>query len=53
VKKKYMEFYEQNGYIPEFFAPYNCAEIKDYSHTLTISTGSSTGCGSCLIVEEI
>ena len=49
-----MEFYEKHGYIPKLFQPYNCAESKDgICHTLTISTGNASGCGSCLIVEEI
>lgn len=48
-----MEFYEKHGFIPEFFQPYNCAEIIKNCHTLTISTGQPGGCGSCLIIEEI
>lgn len=53
IKRKYMEFYEKHGYIPKFFVPYNCAELKDFCHTLTVSTGNASGCGSCLVVEEI
>jgi len=53
LKKQYYKFYEKHGYMPKFFQPYNCAEVKDYAHTLTISSGSTTGCGQCLIVEEI
>ena len=53
VRRKYMEFYEKHGYIPEFFQPYNCAEVIDYSNTLTISTGTPGGTGSCLVMDEI
>lgn len=50
--RKYIEFYEKHGYIPEYFEPYNCREIKDYAPTLTTkSHGDVTKCGSVLITE--
>lgn len=52
LEKKYAEFYEKHGYIPEYFEPYNCREIKDYAPTLTTkSHGDVTKCGSVLITE--
>lgn len=52
LEKKYAEFYEKYGYIPEYFEPYNCREIKDYAPTLTTkSHGDMTKCGSVLITE--
>ena len=52
LEKKYVEFYEKHGYIPEYFEPYNCREIKDYAPTLTTkSHGDVTKCGSVLITE--
>lgn len=52
IEKKYVEFYEKHGYIPEYFEPYNCREIKDYAPTLTTkSHGDVTKCGSVLITE--
>lgn len=50
--RKYIEFYEKYGYIPEYFEPYNCREIKDYAPTLTTKSHSDvTKCGSVLITE--
>jgi DNA (cytosine-5)-methyltransferase 1 len=42
VNKKYKEFQEENGYIPEMFNPYNKTELKDYSPTLTAQGDSVT-----------
>jgi site-specific DNA-cytosine methylase len=33
--KQYEKFYESNGYIPEFFNPYNCSELQEVAPTLT------------------
>lgn len=44
VKRKTQEILDDNGELPEMFNPYNKAEVKDYSPTLTAhcSTSSST-----------
>ena len=53
VNKKYKEFYEKNGYIPEMFEPYNCREITDYAPTLTANSNTSpTHAGTILIIED-
>ena len=50
--KKYAEFYEKNGYIPEYFIPYNGTEVKDYAPTLTANSNTSpTHAGTVLITE--
>lgn len=41
VSKKYEEFIDKNGYIPEMFNPYNCKEVTDISPTQCGSTTSS------------
>lgn len=52
LEKKYAEFYEKNGYIPEYFVPYNSTEVKDYAPTLTANSNSSpTHAGTVLITE--
>lgn len=48
---KYKEFYEKNGYMPEKFNPYNCAEIKDKSPTLTAQGNSQTKSSTVLIFD--
>lgn len=35
VDGKLNSFIKENGYIPNFFNPYNQKEIKDYSPTIT------------------
>lgn len=53
VQRKYEQFYEKHGYIPEMFEPYNCAEVVDVAPTLTAhSNSSTTQCGTVLIVVE-
>ena len=52
VNKKYKEFYEKNGYIPEIFNPYNCCELSDYAPTLTAQGDSITKSGTVLIICE-
>lgn len=52
IAKKYREFYEENGYIPDFFNPYNKTEIKDVSPTITSQCGSTGSTASVLIKEE-
>lgn len=52
LEKKYTEFYEKHGYIPECFEPYNCREITDYAPTLTAhSNCGSTFAGTTLVIE--
>jgi hypothetical protein len=52
LEKKYTEFYEKYGYIPEYFVPYNGTECKDYAPTLTANSNTSpTHSGTVLIME--
>lgn len=52
LEKKYTEFYEKHGYIPEYFVPYNVTECTDYAPTLTANSNTSpTHAGTVLIVE--
>lgn len=51
VNKKYEEFYNKNGYIPQMFNPYNCYEIVDYAPTITSQGDSITKSGTILIIE--
>lgn len=52
LEKKYAEFYEKHGYIPEYFVPYNGTECTDYAPTLTANSNTSpTHAGTVLIVE--
>lgn len=48
VNKKYDEFVEKNGFVPEMFNPYNCSEIKDIAPTLTAQGDSITKSGTVL-----
>lgn len=52
VTKKYQEFFEKNGYIPEMFNPYNQAEITDICPTLSTQCGSTTTSATVLIIEN-
>jgi hypothetical protein len=51
VLRKYKEFYEKNGYIPEMFSPYNALEITDIAPTITTQCGSTTSSATVLIIE--
>lgn len=52
LEKKYVEFYEKHGYIPEYFIPYNGTECTDYAPTLTANSNTSpTHAGTVLITE--
>lgn len=42
VNQKYKEFQEENGYIPEYFNPYNKTELTDVAPTLTAQGESIT-----------
>ena len=48
VNKKYEEFQEEHGYIPEFFNPYNKTELSDIAPTLTAQGESITKSGTVL-----
>lgn len=50
VKRKYDEFIDENGYIPEIFNPYNKSEVKDVAKTITQECGSATSSASHLIL---
>lgn len=52
VEKKYKEFYDKNGYIPEFFNPYNGSEIKDIAPTQTTNCGSVGSSASVLKADK-
>ncbi len=52
VNKKYEQFYEKYGYIPEMFNPYNCSEITDICPTLSTQCGSTTSSATVLIIEK-
>ena len=49
IGKKYNDFIDKNGYIPEMFNPYNKAEIKDIAPTQTTQCGSTTSSATILI----
>lgn len=51
LEKKYAEFYEKHGYIPEYFDLYNAREIVDFAPTQTTSSNGAMGSGTVLIVE--
>lgn len=49
VKRKYDEFIDENGYMPEIFNPYNKTEVKDVAKTITGECGSTTSSAAHLI----
>ena len=51
VGKKYKDFYEEKGYIPDTFNPYNKTELGDVAPTITTQSGSTTSSASILIKE--
>lgn len=51
VNKKYKEFYDNNGYLPKMFNPYNCTEIVEIAPTITSQGNSITKSSSVLIIE--
>ena len=51
VEKKYEDFIETNGYIPDMFNPYNKKEIKDIAPTQSTCCGSATSSATVLISE--
>lgn len=52
VLKKYQQFYDEHGYIPPVFNPYNCVEIKDISPCVSTQCGSTTSSAAVLIIES-
>lgn len=53
TKKKYDEFIEKNGYVPEMFNPYNCAEITDVEPTQSTQCGGTTSSATVLKREQV
>lgn len=51
VEKKYAEFYEKHGYIPEYFDVYNGLELKNIAPTLSTRSNGAMGSGTVLIAE--
>lgn len=49
VSKKYNEFVNENGYIPEMYNPYNNSEINDVAPTQSTQCGSTTSSATVLI----
>ncbi len=49
VKRKYDEFINEKGYMPEIFNPYNKTEVKDVAKTITGECGSTTSSAAHLI----
>ena len=52
IEKKYKEFIDKKGYIPEMFNPYNCKEVKDIAPTQTTTCGSQTSSANVLKNEN-
>lgn len=53
IEKKYDEFIEKNGYVPEMFNPYNCAEITDVAPTQSTQRGGTTSSATVLKMEQV
>lgn len=51
VSRKYSEFIEEKGYVPEMFVAYNKTEIKDVAPTLTGQCSSPSGSSAVLKLE--
>lgn len=52
VSKKYNEFLNEKGYIPEMLNPYNKTEIKDVAPTQSTQCGSSTSSSTVLLKSK-
>lgn len=52
VNQKYKEFQDENGYIPEYFNPYNKTELTDVAPTLTAQGESVTKSSTVLKCES-
>lgn len=51
VSRRYNEFIEEKGYVPEIFVAYNKTEIKDVAPTLTGQCSSPSGSSAVLKLE--
>ena len=51
VRRRYNEFIEEKGYVPEMFVAYNKTEIKDVAPTLTGQCSSPSGSSAVLKLE--
>lgn len=49
VSRKYIDFVDKNGYIPELFNPYNCKEVTEVAQTT--QCGSMTSSATVLKLE--
>ena len=52
ISKKYKDFYNDNGYIPEMFNPYNESEIQDIAPTQTTQCGNTASSATILKKED-
>lgn len=52
IARRYGEFIEEKGYIPEMFVVYNKSEIKDIAPTLTGQCVSASGSSAVLKLEK-
>lgn len=46
VEKRYKEFADKNGYIPQHFLAYNCKDITNKTGTITTRSSGGSGSGS-------
>lgn len=53
VGKKYKEYVDENGYIPDKFNPYHKKEIDDIAPTLSTYCGSTTSSATILLKKEM
>lgn len=51
IGRKYLEFKNEKGYIPEMFNPYNETEINDIAPTLSTQCGSTTSSATVLKLD--
>ncbi len=52
VARRYKEFIEEKGYIPEMFVAYNKMDVDDIAPTLTGQCSSASGSSAVLMMEE-
>ena len=53
VQKKYEEFAEEKGFIPEMFNPYNKQEIREKTPTLTAQGNTQTSSSTVMLFQPI
>lgn len=51
ISRKYKDFVDKNGYIPELFNPWNKKEVNDISPTQTTNCGSNSASATVLKAE--